>query len=73
MQYEINIRVDICWYFSLNWESFLENSWFNDAHNFKAFCVQKPYLSKKTGQDENQIESLWLRLYVGAQVAMDFT
>ena len=49
MQYEINIRVDICWYFSLNWESFLENSWFNDAHNFKAFCVQKPYLSKKIG------------------------
>ena len=44
MQYEINIRVDICWYFSLNWKSFLENSWFNDAHNFKAFCV-KPYLS----------------------------
>ena len=39
MQYEINIRVDICWCFSLNWKSFFKNSWFNDAHNFKAFCV----------------------------------
>ena len=40
MQYEINIKVDICWYFSLNWKSCsFENSWFNDAHNFKAFFV----------------------------------
>ena len=62
MQYEINIRVDICWYFSLNWESFLENSWFNDAHNFKAFCVQKPYLSKKNRQLVKQLVRMKIRL-----------